>query len=103
MVCWRSQNSIADSSITAESILHPIAGDCWARRQLRGGIEYVSVASELMNPPTLLRVVFLLVSELHGGFLHNRWADSGSDCGELLGLTPARLWYRICPEVPIPH
>jgi len=94
---------MADSSITAGPILDPIAGDCWARRQLRGGIEYISVASELVNPPTLLRAVFLQVSELDGGFLHNCRADSGSDCGELLGLTPARLWYRICLEVPIPH
>jgi len=50
---------MADSSITAGPILDPIAEDCWARRRLRGGIRYVSVASKPMNPPTLLRVVFL--------------------------------------------
>jgi len=80
---------MADSSITAAPILDLIAEGCWARRQLRGGIRYVSVASKLMNPPTLLRVVFLQVPELEGGFLHNHWADSGSDCGGLLGSMPA--------------
>jgi len=62
---------MADSSITAGPIVDLIAGDRWARRQLRGGIGYVSVASGLMNPPTLLRVVFLQVPELNGGYLHN--------------------------------
>jgi len=80
---------MADSSITAGPILDLIAEDCWARRQLPGGIRYVSVASELMNPLTLLRVVFLKIPELHGRFLHNPWADSGSDCGGLLGSMPA--------------
>jgi len=79
---------MADSSTTTGPILDLIAGDCWARRQLRGGIRYVSVASKLMNPPTLLRVVFLQVSELDGRFLHNHCSDSGSDCGGLSGLTP---------------
>jgi len=79
---------MADSSITAGPILDLIAEYCWARRQLRGGIRYVSVASKLMNPPTHLRVGFLQVSELDGRFLHNHWADSGSDCGGLLGSTP---------------
>jgi len=80
---------MADSSITAGPILDLIAEGCWARRQLRGGIGYVSVASKLMNPPTLLRVVFLQVPELDGRFHNNHWADSGSDCGELLGSMPA--------------
>jgi len=80
---------MADSSITAGPILDLIAEDCWARRQLRGGIRYVSVASKLMNPPTLLRVVFLQVPELDGRFLHNHSADSVSDCGGLLGSMPA--------------
>jgi len=96
---------MADSAITAGLILDLIAGDCWARRQLRGGIGYVSVASEVMNPPTLARVVFLHVPELDGGYLHNGWADSRSDssCRGLLGSTPATLWYRIYPEAPISH
>jgi len=76
---------MADSSITAGPILDLIAEGCWARRQLRGGIRYVSFASRLMSPPTLLRVVFLQVPELDGRFLNNHWADSGSDSGELLG------------------
>jgi len=80
---------MADSSITAGPILDLVAEVCWARCQLRGGIRYVSVASKPMNPPTLLRVVFLQVSELNGRFHNNHWADSGSDCGELLGSMPA--------------
>jgi len=67
---------MADSSTTARPILDLIAGGCWARRQLRAGIRYVSVASKLMNPPTLVRVVFLKVPELDGRFLHNRVTDS---------------------------
>ena len=92
---------MADSSITAGPILDLIAGDCWARRQLRGGIEYVSVASELMNPPTLLRVVFLQVPELDGGYLHDSRSDSS--CRGMLGSMPATLWYRIHPEASISH
>jgi len=80
---------MADSSITVGPILDLIAEGCWTRRRLRDGIRYVSVASKLMNPPTLLRVVFLQVPELDGRFLHNHLADSGSDCGGLLGSMPA--------------
>jgi len=87
--CWQSQNSMADSSITAGLILDLIAGGCWARHQLRGGIRYVSIASELMNSPTLLRVVFRQVPELDGMFVHNHRTDSGCDCGGLLGSMPA--------------
>jgi len=79
---------MADTSTTTGPILDLIAGDCWARRQLRGGIRYVSVAPTLMNPPTHLTVVFLQVSELDGRFLHNHGSDSGSDCGGLLGSMP---------------
>jgi len=32
---------MADSSTTTGPILDPIAGDCWARRQLHRGIRYV--------------------------------------------------------------
>jgi len=52
--------STADHSTTARWILIPFEGDRWARRQLHNGVWYVSVASKLMNPPTLLRVVFRL-------------------------------------------
>jgi len=55
-------SSTADYSTTARPILIPFAGGCGARRQLSNGIRYVSVASELINPPTLLRVVFGLKS-----------------------------------------
>jgi len=81
-----------DSSTTTAPILDLIAGDCWARCQLRSGIKGVSVASELRKSLTLMRVVFidtLALRELNVRFLHDHWADSGSDCGRLLGSTPA--------------
>jgi len=37
---------MADSSTTTAPILNLIAGDCWARRQLRNGIRYVPVTSK---------------------------------------------------------
>jgi len=69
---------MADSSITAVPILEPIAGDCWARCQPRGGIRYVSVVSRLMNPPTLLRVVSLQARWL------NSMADPSTTAGPIL-------------------
>jgi len=92
MESWRSQNSITDSSTTTAPILDLIAGDCWSRRQLRRGIKDISVASELRKSLTLVRVVFidtLALPELDVRFLHDHWADSRSDCGRLLGSTPA--------------
>jgi len=91
---------MADSSTTAGPILDLIAGGCRARRQLRSGIKDVSVASKLMKSLTLLGgVVFILVGtlaipELDGRSLHSRWADPGSDCGGLLGSTPATQRYK---------
>jgi len=38
---------MADSFTTTALILNLIAGDCWARRQLRNGIRYVPVTSKL--------------------------------------------------------
>jgi len=80
---------MADCSITAGPILDLIAGGCGARHQLHGGIRYVSVVSELMNSPTLLRAVFQLVPELNAMVIHNHWTDSVCDCGRLLGSMPA--------------
>jgi len=99
--CWRSHNSIADYSTTTAPILNLIAGYCWARRQLCGGIEDLSVASKLRKSLTLVRVVFidtLAIPELDGRFLRNHCSEPGSDCGRLLGLTPATQWYkgRLC-------
>jgi len=96
--CWRSQNSIADSSTTTAPILNLIAGECWARRQLRSGIKDVSVASKLRKSLTFVRVVFidtLAITELDGRFLHNHCSDPGSDCGRLLGSTPAFQRYKV--------
>jgi len=99
--CWRSQNSIVDSSTTARPILDLIAGGCWARRQLRSGIKDVCVASKLMKSLTLVGVVFigtLALPELDGRSLHNHCSDHESDCGRSLGSTPATQRYkgRLC-------
>jgi len=56
--------------------------------ELRGGIRHVCVTSKLMNPPTLLKAVYLQVPELDGRCLHNHKADSASDCGGLSGSMP---------------
>jgi len=83
---------MADSSTTTALILNLIARDRLARRQLRSGIKDVCVASKLMKSMTLVRVVFidtLALPELDVRFLHDCTADSGSDCGRLLGSTPA--------------
>ena len=98
---WRSQNSIADSSTTTAPILNLIPGGCWARRQLRSGIKDVSVASILRKSLTLVSVVFidtLAIPELDGRLLHNHCSDPESDCGRLLGSTPATQRYkgRLC-------
>jgi len=78
---WRSQNSMTDSSTTTAPILDLIAGDCWARRQLRRGIKDVSVPSEPMKSLTIVGVVFigstLALAELDGRFLHNHCSDPG--------------------------
>jgi len=50
-----------------------------------------------MNPPTLLRLVFLKVHELDGRFHHNRLTDSEYNCARLLASTPASQWYNILP------
>jgi len=93
---------MADSSTTTSPIRDLIAGDCWARRQLRSGIKDVSVASELRNLKslTIVRVVFidtLASSELDGRFLYNHRSDPESDCGRLLGWRPATQWYKVRP------
>ena len=96
--CWQSQNSMADSSTTSALILNLIAGDCWARRELRSGIKNVSVASRFRKSLTLVRVVFidtLAIPELDGRSLHNHCSNPESDCRRLLGLTPATQWYKI--------
>jgi len=61
--------SMADYSTTAGRILLLFAGGCLTRRQLRGGIGYISVASILRKSLTLVGVVFigtLAIPELDG-------------------------------------
>jgi len=61
---------MADSATTTRPILNLIAGGYWARRQLRSGVRYISVASILRKSLTLVRVVFtidtLAIPELNG-------------------------------------
>jgi len=88
---------MADSSTTTVLIPNLIAGGCWARCQLRNGIGYVPVASKPMKSLTLVGLVFtctLAIPELDGRFLHSRLAHPGSDCGGLLGSTPATQRYK---------
>jgi len=49
MRCWRSQDSMADSSTAGQPIVNPSPGRHWARRQLHAGIGDVTVASILMK------------------------------------------------------
>jgi len=91
--------SMADISTTSWLVLDLIMGGCCARGQQHTGIRYVSVVSKLMNLPTLLRVVFtiatLLIPKRDGGSLHKQLTESISNCGRVLGSTPAIRWYRI--------
>jgi len=61
---------MTDISTTTGLILDRIVGGCWARGQRHNRIRYVSVASTLMNLPTLLSVVItictLAIPELDG-------------------------------------
>jgi len=91
---------MADPSTTTAPILNLIAGGCRARRQLRSGIKNVSVASKLRKSLTQVTLVFIdtmAIPELDGRLLHNHYSDPGSDCGRLLGSTPATQWYRVLP------
>ena len=58
--CWRSQNSIADSSTTARPIPDLKTQRRLARRKLHDGIGYVSCALVFIEFATLPRVVFCL-------------------------------------------
>ena len=106
MECWRSQDSMRDSSTTTAPILDLIAGDSWPEYQLRSRIKDILVVSKSMKLLTLVGVVFigpLALQELHVRFLHNRTADPRSDCGRLLGSTPATQRYKVCPTVAMAH
>jgi len=47
--CWRSQDSMADSSTTSTPILELSPGRHWARHQLQAGIRDVAIASILIK------------------------------------------------------
>jgi len=97
---------MSDYSTTTAPILNLIAGDCWAPRQLRSGIKDVSVASRPIKSLSLVGVVFIdtvALPELDVRFLHDHSADSGSDCGRLLGPTPASQWCKVHPSATFIH
>ena len=53
-----------------------------------------------LPPATLIHEVTVLncllaIPELDGCLLYNRSADSGTDCGRLLGSMPATRWYKV--------
>jgi len=87
--------STAYCSTTALQIFIPFMAGCWARCRVPNRITDVSVPSKHMNPPTLLRQVFLKIYELDGRFHNNGRAKSGSDCSWLLESTPATRWYKV--------
>jgi len=61
--------SMADYSTAGGRTFLLFAGDCWARRQLRGSIGYVSVALKPRKSLTPVGVVFigtLAIPELDG-------------------------------------
>jgi len=51
---------MADSSTTTSPILNLIAGDCWARRQLRSGIRDVSVVSKPRKSLSSVERIFIV-------------------------------------------
>jgi len=89
---------MSDSSMATEPTLDLIAGDCWAQRQLRRGIQDVFVAFKPMQSLTIMGVVYIATLAPPGldiRFLHNRSADARSDCGRLLGKALASRWYKV--------
>jgi len=89
MGCWGSQNLMADTSKASDPIQDRIAGDCWARRQLRSGVRFISVASILKRSLTLVRVVFTLESPWRS---QNSMADSSTTTGPILNLIAGGYW-----------
>ena len=45
----------------------------------------------------------LVIPELNCRLLYNYCSDPGSDCGILLGSTPATLRYNVCPKGTFAH
>jgi len=85
--CWRSQNSMAGSSTTTAPILDPIAGDRWARRQLRNGIKDVSVASKLRKSLSSVERIFIVALATFYSM-----ADYSTTAGRILNLFAGGCW-----------
>jgi len=61
---------------------------------------------KLMKSLTLVGIVFIdtpALSELDARFLHNHAAESGSNCGTLLGPMPASQWCMVPPSANFIH
>jgi len=80
---------MADSSTAAGPILDLIAGGCWARRQLRSGIRYVSIASKLRK--SLSSVAGVLGIKL---VIFYSTADYSTTGGRILILFAGDCWAR---------
>jgi len=81
--------SIADYSTTTSQIPDMFAGGCWARRQLRNGINYVPVASKpRISPSSVEGVLGTMLAELY-------WiADSSTTAGRTSILFGGGYWAR---------
>jgi len=90
-VPWRSQNSMAYPSPTTAPILDLIAQHCWARRRLRSGMKYVSVASILRKSLTLVRVVFTMQVPWRS---QNSMASPSTTTAPILDLIAQDCWAR---------
>ena len=89
--CWRSQNSMADSSTTAAPILNLSLGRPWAGCQPLDGIRYVTVASILMEIAPLLTVVF---RNPNSHAILNSMPDPSTTSQPIFNPLPGRHWAR---------
>jgi len=81
-------------------MLDPIAGDCWARRQLCSGIRYVPTASKLMKWLSSVEAVYMYQAFdilLDNRLLSNCLANHDTLCWMLLVPTPALQQYKVPP------
>jgi len=72
---------MADSSTTTAPILNLIAGDCWARRQLRSAIKDVSVASKPRKSLSAVERIFIVALAIFYSM-----ADNSTTAGPILML-----------------
>jgi len=80
---------MADYSTTTAPILNLIAGDCWARRQLRNSIRYVPVASKPRKSlSSVERILIVALAILYS------MVDYSTAAGRILILFARDCWAR---------